>query len=215
MLFIQQAFSDPLFYFSWILTVVVSIILHELAHGWVAIWQGDDTPRYQKRMTLDPLVHMGPYSLLTLCLFGIAWGQMPINPNRFRSQYGEALVAGAGPAMNIALSLGMLSLLVVLEKFNVLPATNVGNNIFMFMRVFGIANMALALFNLVPIPPLDGSKILENFSQGYARLVNDPDKQGMFGVMFLLLFIFFGGALFTIAIKVSDSYLTKLMSLVS
>lgn len=210
-----MAMTDPLFYFSWIFTAVLSIILHELAHGWAAIWQGDNTPLQQKRMTMDPMVHMGPYSLITLVLFGIAWGQMPINPNRFRSRYGEALVAGAGPAMNILLSLVMLSTLAILESTGTLPATKLGNNLFEFMRVFGIANLALAFFNLVPIPPLDGSKILENLNESYARLVNDPQKQGMFGVMFLLLFIFFGSALFTIAHRLGDGYLNAVLSALS
>lgn len=212
MLFIQMAMTDPLFYFSWIFTAVLSIILHELAHGWAAIWQGDDTPIIQKRMTMDPMVHMGPYSLIMLVVIGIAWGQMPINPNRFRSRYGEAFVAGAGPAMNVALALVMLTTLAILEATNALPMTKVGNNVFEFMRVFGIANLALAFFNLVPIPPLDGSKILENLNDSYARLVNDPDKQGMFGIMFLLLFIFFGGALFTIAQRAGDGYLEMVLT---
>lgn len=213
MLFIQYAASDPLFYFSWIFTVVISIILHELAHGWVAIWQGDDTPRRQKRLTLDPLVHMGPYSLITLALFGIAWGQMPINPLRFRSTFGEAYVAGAGPAMNLVLSFGMLATLAVLEVYNLLPQTQTGDNIAQFLRVFGIANMALAFFNLVPVPPLDGAKILENLNESYARLVNDPDKQSMFGIMFLLVFIFMGSVIFKYAIKFSDLYYYKIMNL--
>ena len=211
MLFIQYAFEEPLFYFSWILTVVVSIILHELAHGWAAIWQGDDTPQIHKRLTPDPMVHMGPYSLIMLFLIGIAWGQMPVNPSRFRSRYGETFVSAAGPAMNVLLALLMLTAMAVMIRFNLFSADPLGENLEMFMRVFGMANLALALFNLIPLPPLDGSHILANLNESYSRFVSDPDKQGTLGIIFLLVFIFFGGILFTAAINISHAYVGWLL----
>lgn len=213
MLFIQYAFEEPLFYFSWILTVVVSIILHELAHGWVAIWQGDDTPQIHKRLTPDPMVHMGPYSLAMLFLIGIAWGQMPVNPSRFRSRFGEAYVSAAGPAMNVLLALAMLTLLVVMSRFDAFPADPLGGNLEMFMRVFGMANLALAMFNLIPLPPLDGAHILANLNEGYSRFISNPAKQGTLGIVFLLVFIFFGGILFTGAMNISTAYVRWLAAL--
>ena len=86
-------------------------MLHELAHGWAAIWLGDQTPVRQGRMTGNPLVHMGPWSLLMLAVAGIAWGQMPIDRTRLRGRHGEAIVAAAGPAMNVLLALAALSTL--------------------------------------------------------------------------------------------------------
>ena len=110
-MFIQYLFQPEgqLLFLSVVLTVVISIVLHELAHGWAALWQGDDTPRTSGHMTPDPLVHMGGMSLVALVLVGIAWGMMPVNPNHFRSRYGDALVAAAGPAMNMALALVSLT----------------------------------------------------------------------------------------------------------
>lgn len=214
-LFIQYAWQQPVFYFSWVLTVVVSIILHELAHGWAALQQGDDTPRIQKRMTPDPLVHMGGMSLIMLFVVGIAWGQMPINPYRFRSRYGEAIVAGAGPAMNVLLAWIALTTLAMAEHFNWLPTSSLGENLSMFLWVFGVANLALAMFNLIPIPPLDGSAILANFHPGFRRLLNDPDKAGIFGVAFILLFVFAGRFLFEGAIRAGNLYLGWLINLLN
>lgn len=213
MLFIQLAWSSPLFYFSWIFTVVVSIILHELAHGWVAIWQGDRTPIEQHRMSPDPMTHMGPYALIMLVVIGIAWGQMPINPYRFRSQYGRAMVAFAGPAMNIFLAIAMLTAMGGLVHYNLLPGDPLGQNLVLFMSVFGQANMALAIFNLVPLPPLDGSAILANFHSGYDRLINDPAHAGTFWIAFLLLFFFMGTFIFEGGIYLSQQYFTVLMQL--
>src|SRR5438309_6666732 len=110
MLFIEYLQKEPRFFFAWVLTIVVSVCLHELAHGLVAVWLGDDTPIQQERMTLNPLVHMGPSSLICLLLAGIAWGAMPVNTNRLRGRYGGALVAAAGPLTNILLAtLALLS----------------------------------------------------------------------------------------------------------
>ncbi|MDP7006011.1 MAG: hypothetical protein QF718_07365, partial [Phycisphaerales bacterium] len=69
---------------SWIFWVIASITLHELAHGWAAIWEGDDTPRVTGHMSANPIVHMGLPSLILFLILGIAWGMMPVNPYRFR-----------------------------------------------------------------------------------------------------------------------------------
>lgn len=92
----------------WIVVVVISITLHELAHGFAAIRAGDDTPIRLERMTLNPLVHMGPFSLLALLVVGIAWGQMPIDSSRLRGKYAEAKVAFAGPSTNLLICLAAL-----------------------------------------------------------------------------------------------------------
>jgi Zn-dependent protease len=96
-MFIQSLQSNPRFFFAVVITVVVSITIHELAHGVVAVWRGDRTPIDEGHMTLNPAVHMGPFSIIALLVAGIAWGAMPINPSRIRGRFGEALVAAAGP----------------------------------------------------------------------------------------------------------------------
>ena len=80
---------------AWVFWVLFSISLHELAHGWAALWQGDQTPRELGHMTWNPWVHMGPWSLGMFALIGIAWGLMPVQPARFRwGRRGWVLVAG-------------------------------------------------------------------------------------------------------------------------
>ena len=189
--FIENLFEPggQLFFVCVVLTVIISIVLHELAHGWVAIWQGDDTPRISGHMTADPLTHMGGMSLFALVLVGIAWGAMPVNPNRFRHRYGDALVSVAGPAMNILLALISLTVLVLWRKASgpAVDGTAMGNLQF-FLSVFGTWNIVLAIFNMVPVPPLDGSNVLGNFVPAYRRaLERMPNPEMLFFMFFFVM----------------------------
>ncbi|MCC7204756.1 MAG: site-2 protease family protein [Phycisphaeraceae bacterium] len=213
-MFIEQAFSPDgqLFYFGWILTVVVSIILHELAHGLAAVRLGDDTPIYRGHMTFNPLVHMGPWSLVSLLLLGIAWGQMPVDPTRLRGKYAESLVALAGPATNLLLSLVALTILGLWLRqadpdAQTLRTINAQN----LLLTFGWANLALCLFNLLPVPPLDGSHIAANLSRGYQRLASDPAHQGLWLLAFAAAFFIFGAVLFSLAERWSHAYIMLLL----
>jgi len=172
--FIENLFEPggQLFFVCVVLTVVISIVLHELAHGWAAIWQGDDTPRISGHMTADPLTHMGGMSLFALVLVGIAWGAMPVNPNRFRHKYGDALVSVAGPAMNIILALIGLSILAIWWRIDGMAQAGVAFNLQKFLEIFGIWNIVLAMFNMAPVPPLDGSKIIGNLIPAYQRILD-------------------------------------------
>ena len=103
---------------SWIFWVLFSISLHELAHGWAALWEGDTTPRDLNRLTANPLVQMGQTSLIVFAVVGIAWGMMPVRPDRFRhGRLGEAIVAFAGPMMNLLLGFISLTLHGLLAAF--------------------------------------------------------------------------------------------------
>ena len=204
--FIQYLQSDPLFYFSAVVTVVVSIVLHELAHGWAAIWQGDDTPTIQGHMNPNPLVHMGGFSLVLLVLVGISYGRMPVNPSRFRSRYGDALVSGAGPAMNLVLAILGLTLLGLWQRLGAGSVDQTVANTQDFLWVFGTTNIVLCLFNLLPVPPLDGASILANMHEGYARLANDPTKQQAFMFVFFFALMIAGGKFYEIAGNVGRQY---------
>jgi len=193
---------------SWIFWVVLSITLHELAHGWAALWQGDDTPRRMGHMTANPMVHMGPMSLLMFVLVGFAWGLMPVDPSRFRwKRRGRIVVAGAGPAMNIALALVSLTGAALWHRFG--PQREpLHENLWIFLHVGGILNVALAAFNLLPVPPLDGSSILSGMSFRLYRVFQNPQYQ-MYG-MFVLMVIFLSGLsglLFEAAAFAADRYL--------
>ena len=150
-----------------IVALVFSVVLHEMAHGYAANWLGDPTARLQGRLSGNPLVHIDPLmsviipGLLVLThspiLFGAA-KPVPYNPYNFTNQkWGEAIVAAAGPAMNVAIAIIFAILVQNAHIFN-FSETFVALSIQIIML-----NIFLAIFNLMPIPPLDGSKILPKF----------------------------------------------------
>lgn len=188
--------NDPRQYVAILIVVVISIILHELAHGWVAVMLGDDTPIESGHLhTLNPLVHMGAFSLILLAVVGIAFGAMPINPSRLRGRYSEALVALAGPAMNFLLAIiGTVAMGLWIRVGETNADSPVQENARLLLQLFGIYNFALMLFNLLPIPPLDGSRILANLVPAYRNLLNSQMAQGFMIAIFFALFL--GGAQF-------------------
>jgi Zn-dependent protease len=199
---------------SQIFWVIFSITMHELAHGWAALWQGDDTPRRLHRMTANPLVHMGGFSLLMFALVGIAWGVMPVDPSRFRwRRKGRIVVSGAGPAMNLALAFVALTLCSVWVRYG--PGSNpLQANVETFLLTGGWLNIVLALFNLLPIPPLDGSGILSGLSLRAYVWFQNPQTQmiGLFAVMVIFM-TGIGGLLFGAAIGTSRWYVSGLAGL--
>ena len=201
-LFTQRLF-DPASrfeYLAWVLTAVISVVLHELAHGWMAIRCGDDTPIREGRMTGNPLVHMGPFSLVALFVFGFAWGMMPIDPSRLRGKYAEAKVAIAGPLVNLTLAalcaVGFAIAVRVSGLELVADEPSIAQNVQTLLVYAGMGNAMLFVFNLLPVPPLDGSHILANFHRGYERFISNPANHGMFMLMFIGAFAF-GGVLLT------------------
>ena len=210
--FIEYLFdpASQLFFGCAVITVVISIVLHELAHGWAAIWQGDDTPQQMGHMTGDPMVHMGGFSLLMLALVGMAFGAMPVNPGNFRSRYGDALVSAAGPAMNFLLALVALTALAVWVKISGSAIDGPSKNGQFFLQIFGTTNIALGIFNLLPVPPLDGSTVLGNFVPAYRRWL---DSLGNPTWMLFIVFMILWNAPpqynpFGIADNVMDTYLS-------
>jgi Zn-dependent protease len=192
-LFIQQLTNEPVFYFSVVITVVVSVVLHELGHVFAALRQGDETPRAYGHVTWDPIVHMGTTSLIFLFLVGIAWGQTPVDPSRFRSRRGRAIVSWSGPAVNLILAGVGLVLAGIAVR---LGSAEVVRD---FLWIFGTWNVVLFLFNLVPIPPLDGSTILADWSPAYASFSRNPTAQPIFMAAFFVLFLLGGRYLFDAA----------------
>ncbi|MDJ0520999.1 MAG: site-2 protease family protein [Planctomycetota bacterium] len=206
-LFIDLITKAPEFYFSIVIAVVISVVLHELGHGVAAIWQGDDTPRVTGHMTWNPLVHMGGFSLFLLFFAGIAFGQMPVNPHRFRSRYGNALVAAAGPAVNLVLALIGLTIFALWIKLGGVAGVDGRPSVLQeFFFLFGMLNIVLCVFNMLPIPPLDGSTVLRDFSGPYRRLTSDPNNQPFFLGAFLLVF-FFADWIFDTARTVANAYI--------
>lgn len=180
--------------FSWAFWVIFSIVLHELAHGWAAIANGDNTPRELGHMTLNPVVHMGWMSLIFFAVAGIAWGMMPTNPSRYRHrQRGRILVAAAGPLTNLSLALisltaaGVWSWAITTGRIH--PETHTAINVTQFFFIGGFINLILGAFNLLPVPPLDGSAILAGASRTIDNFYNQPAVR-MYGMLVVLLIFF-------------------------
>ncbi len=174
---------------SWIVWVIVSITLHELGHGWMAIRCGDDIPIHTGHMTLDPRVHIPPMAWLMFAIFGFTWGLMPVQPANFRGRYDDAKVSFAGPAVNLIL----MVICLVLDVLWVSYATGVPDpyrqNVHTFLWAGVMINLMGFVFNLIPLPPLDGSTILGNFVPAYRRLF-EGERGAVIGlVAFALLFM--------------------------
>ncbi len=178
-----------LFYF---LVLMPSAILHEYGHAWMATFLGDPTPRLQGRLTLNPLAHIDWFGTVLLPIIFLTLGggfffayAKPVQFNPFNlknARWGDALVSVAGPGMNILLALIFAGL------YHFIGA---GSTLATFFGVVVIANIMLALFNLIPIPPLDGSHILKAFLP--ARFYPHIAVWEKYGLWVLLLVIFWGG----------------------
>jgi len=153
--------------------VIVAMTFHEFAHAWMATKLGDDTPRLQGRLNLNPMSHIDPVGIICLALLGFGWGKpVLINSRNFDGKYSlskaEAMVAAAGPVMNFIIAFIFLIIYGIfgLKVTTVTATTRVISSIIVSIVT---VNIGLGVFNLIPIYPLDGSKILNNFLPYKAR----------------------------------------------
>jgi Zn-dependent protease len=155
--FIGLLFQDPLTFVLLVPALLYSIIFHELAHGWVADKMGDSTARWLGRLSLDPRKHLDPIGTLMLFIFRFGWAKpVPVNFNNLNNpRKGLILVSAAGVIANI--------LLVFIAQL-IIHVFAPRGRLFIVLDYLSYVNMILAAFNLIPIPPLDGSKILMGFS---------------------------------------------------
>lgn len=146
-----------------VVAALFAIILHEIAHGLVSTWLGDPTPKRQGRLSLNPLKHLDPIGTLCLIFFHVGWAKpVVVNPDYYKNKKrGMALVALAGPLMNFLLAIFSIIIMAIFVKVN--AYSNVLIIIYNFLLYFSVINLGLGLFNLIPIPPLDGSRILGAF----------------------------------------------------
>lgn len=172
--------------------LIMSVVAHEVAHGAMAEKLGDPTARLAGRLTLNPLVHLDPLGsviipTMSMFLGGfiIGWAKpVPYNPYNLKGgKHSEALVAFAGPLTNIVLAL----IFGILIRFG--DVLSLGSAFYDVAALIVFINLILAIFNLIPIPPLDGSKILFSFLPYHLLRIRDMLEQYAF--IFILLFIFF------------------------
>ncbi len=175
---------DPFTFALLAFPLLYSIILHELAHGWVALRMGDPTAKLQGRLSLNPLRHLDPIGTLMLFVFGFGWAKpVPVNVANLRPlRRGFILVSAAGIAANTAVAFFALFLQRWLAPGGVGVAAA-------FLYILAHVNLMLAAFNLIPIPPLDGSKILIGLSSGpLQQFLLRFERYGFFIVLAMLAF---------------------------
>ena len=181
---------------SRLVTLVIAFTIHELAHAWTALQLGDDTPRRMGRLTLNPLAHLDPIGSILLLIAGFGWAKpVQVNPYNLRNgpRMGMAIVAAAGPISNLVLAVlaGIPFRLGLVTGFGgggaVLPSLG------QFLGDFIYLNVILLLFNLIPIAPLDGSKILRGFAPREWDGILAPLEQ--YGPILLMLLVFLGGGI--------------------
>ncbi|MFA5967483.1 MAG: site-2 protease family protein [Patescibacteria group bacterium] len=142
-----------------IVALIIAITVHEFSHALIATWMGDSTAKLSGRLTLNPLAHLDPVGSVVLLIAGFGWGKpVPYNPHFVRrGVWGEALIALAGPVSNIIVA----ALFALPARIYFMQTGQLADgNIFKFLATVVVLNVALAAFNLFPIPPLDGSKVL-------------------------------------------------------
>lgn len=180
--------SDPLQAFAWIFAFITALTFHEFCHGLVAKLQGDDTAERMGRLTLNPIPHIDPIGLLAAVLAGFGWARpVPYNPYNLRNQkWGPVLVASAGPLSNLFL------FAVAGLAYRGLAAgglLSVNSALAGFLGALMAVNVVLFAFNLIPLPPLDGSKLLLLFLQHpkYARTREWLETRGPTALLFAVL----------------------------
>jgi Zn-dependent protease len=188
--------------------LLFSVVLHEYAHGWQALREGDDTAYMLGRLTLNPLPHIDPFGsvLLPLMLallnspFMIGWAKpVPVNPRKYRNyRSGDIRVSLAGIVVNLALAtIATVLLIVVIRMSDMFPTLSPSLEVVARMMQYGLlVNLVLAFFNLIPIPPLDGSHVM------YHLL---PPQLGMryrelqrYGMLILMVLLLVGRPIFTL-----------------
>lgn len=165
--------------------------LHEFAHGWMAEKLGDHTARAAGRLTMNPLASLDPFGALFLLLFGFGWAKpVPVNPWNFKKPKRDmAITALAGPVSNLLAALVGGILYFALYLF-VLPSasTSVFIAVDAFLSAYIVINVSLAVFNLLPVPPLDGSRVVSAFLSDRAMAAYYRYQNAIVMVLFLLLF---------------------------
>jgi len=199
---LNYLFTNPLYFFIWIAALLSAITVHEFAHAWTSNRLGDPTARLQGRVTLNPLAHLEPLGTLMLLLFRFGWGKpVPFDPFNLRHpRRDSAIISFAGPAADLILAT-VLAIIIRLAHLTVVP--QIAYNLELILTPFIVLATTLAIFNLIPIHPLDGGKILigllpEKLAYQWDKTL---DRLGFFIIIFLLIPLFGGYSLVSLIIS--------------
>lgn len=188
---ISYLFTNPLLFFVYLIALLIAITIHEFSHAFAADYLGDPTPKLQGRLTLNPKAHIDMFGILFLLLFGFGWGKpVQFDPyNLAHPRRDAAFISFAGPISNLIVAIVLSIGLRLFSLFHLPVLETIG--LFLFIPIISL-NVILAVFNLLPIHPLDGFKIVGGF------LPEEKAKEwyGLerFGMIFLIMLIFPLGA---------------------
>lgn len=194
----------------WIIFAVPSILIastvHEYSHGWAAYKLGDPTAKAEGRLTLNPLKHIDPIGAICMVLFRFGWSKpVPINEYNFeRREVDTAITALAGPLSNIVLA-------IVTGLVNLIFKPDLNSIFGSILFIFASVNVSLAIFNLIPIPPLDGHKIVRAFLPKKIRYYWEMLEK--YSIIIILLFILPISPLYTLTTNFLSTVMTKALSL--
>ena len=175
----------------YLVAVIIALSCHEWAHAYAAHKMGDDTAMYAGRMTVNPLAHLDILGFLCMMFVGFGWAKpVPVNPNNVKKgKAGQVLVSAAGVITNFILAL--MSVFVVVYSFFLAPQGWFWDFMYNFFYYFMIINISLMVFNLIPLPPLDGYRVVKELTIGHVRNVNffwNIERYGAY-VLFLLVML--------------------------
>jgi Zn-dependent protease len=196
------------------IVLIFAISAHEAAHAWMSNRFGDDTAKLLGRITLNPIAHVDPIGTLLIPIAGfvlgnmggpvariplIGWGKpTPVNPLRWRQKdLANVMVSGAGIMANLIIAVCafiIIKVLLMTHSFSSIPQS-LQEPVAMFLQLFLTMNVSLAIFNLLPFPPLDGSKILETFLPASARPALELMERFGFVILMVLIYVGFFGAI--------------------
>lgn len=185
-----------LMFFARLVVVCTTLPIHEFAHGWMANRLGDDTAARQGRLNLNPITHIDPIGGLLILFTGFGWARpVPINPARFDRRHsmraGMAMTAAAGPIANILLALVLMAVLKILLKLAIIFGFIYTGTFMIIRTILSLmisTNISLAVFNLLPVPPLDGYSVFSYFLPPKLTYQISQYSQIIFFALMLLCF---------------------------
>ncbi|MCY8137973.1 site-2 protease family protein [Bacillus inaquosorum] len=173
-----------------VITLIVSFTIHELAHAYVAYKFGDDTAKREGRLTLNPIKHLDPFGTILILVAGFGWARpIPVNRRFFKKpRLAGVLVSIAGPVSNLILAFVGFFLLVLMHAYGMEMLAAFSTGLDQFFSIWIQLNLVLFLFNLLPLPPLDGYRIIEDLvPSGVRAKMTQAESYGF--IVFLVLFV--------------------------